>query len=228
MATSLDGICFVICPIGDEGTEVRKRADQVFAHVISPAVMQGDYTPVRADRISKPGVIGHDIVRYLAEAPLVVADLTGANANVFYELALRHALRKPAIHLIQHDERPPFDVFGQRTILLDHHDLDSVDAAKKRIAEQVRHLESAPDDFDNPISLALNVLEGLKSSNPVAQALAEITRMLSEMAARMPAPETSNAEDASLKKLDAILDRARDSFWESMPAGHDRKRSGRS
>ena len=46
------------------------------------------------------------LLRFLMETPMIlIADLTENNANVFYELALRHALGKPAILIIQKEER---------------------------------------------------------------------------------------------------------------------------
>ena len=49
--------------------------------------------------------------------------------NVYYELAVRHATRKPVIQLMQKGEPLPFDVAGTRTIIVDHRDLDSAEDA---------------------------------------------------------------------------------------------------
>src|SRR5207245_4822666 len=95
------GTCFVISPIGEEGTEIRRRADRVFKHIIEPVVEECGYKAVRADQISKPGIITSQIIQHLAEDPLVIADLAGHNANVFYELAVRHVTRKPVIQITQ-------------------------------------------------------------------------------------------------------------------------------
>jgi hypothetical protein len=91
-----DKTCFVIAPIGEPASEIRKRSDQVFTYVITPAVQECGYTALRADQISEPGLIDSQVIERIVNDPLVIADLTGHNPNVFYELALRHALSLPA------------------------------------------------------------------------------------------------------------------------------------
>lgn len=84
--------CFVVSPIGQLGSEIRKRSDQIFKYVIAPCVNTFKYKPVRADDISEPGIITNQIIQYIIDSPLVVADLTSYNPKVFYELAIRHAI----------------------------------------------------------------------------------------------------------------------------------------
>ena len=59
----------------------------------------------------------------IRKAKVLLADLTGKNPNVFYELALRHATGKPTIHLIRGADRIPFDIDQFRTIKIDTSDL---------------------------------------------------------------------------------------------------------
>ena len=49
--------CFVIAPIGDPDTDVRKRSDQILKHVFKPAAEACGYKATRADEISEPGII---------------------------------------------------------------------------------------------------------------------------------------------------------------------------
>ena len=90
-------ICFVIAPIDAEGSETRRRSDQVLNHIISPAAEECGYETIRADNISEPGIITSQIIQHLLEDSLVIADLTGRNPNVFYELAIRHAIKKSVV-----------------------------------------------------------------------------------------------------------------------------------
>jgi hypothetical protein len=96
---------------------------------------------VRADEIDKPGIITSQVIQHVVNDALVIADLTERNPNVFYELAIRHALRKPLVQLIKKGEAIPFDVAGTRTIYVDHRDLDSVETARNEIIEQIKTLE---------------------------------------------------------------------------------------
>jgi hypothetical protein len=78
-----DKTCFVIAPIGEPESEIRKRSDQILKHVITPAVQQFGYEPLRADQIAEPGLISSQVIQHIMNDPLVIADLTGRNPNVF-------------------------------------------------------------------------------------------------------------------------------------------------
>ncbi len=173
--------CFVISPIGEADSEIRKRADQILRHVIRPAVAAAGYTAVRADEIDKPGIITSQVIQHVVNDPLVIADLTDRNPNVFYELAIRHALRKPLVQLIKKGERIPFDVAGTRTIQVDNHDLDSVEGAKKEITTQIQSLERDPSDLETPISVSLDLQILRQSEKPEERSLADLVALVSEL-----------------------------------------------
>ena len=158
--------CFVIAPIGEAESETRKRSDQVLKHVIFPATAACGYKAVRADQISEPGMITSQVIQHIVEDPLVIADLTDRNPNVFYELAIRHAIRKPLVQLIKKGEQIPFDVAGTRTIHVDHRDLDSVEDAKKEIISQIQALEKDSSKLETPISVSLDLQMLRQSDNP--------------------------------------------------------------
>ena len=150
--------CFVISPIGPEGSNVRNRADQILRHVITPVAAACGFDTVRADHISEPGLITAQVIQHIIDDPLVIADLTGSNPNVFYELAIRHAIRKPLVQIIQKDEKIPFDVAGMRTIPVDHQDLDSVEEAKGEIEKQIKAvLSKKPGEIESPISVSVEL-----------------------------------------------------------------------
>lgn len=166
-------LCFVISPIGDADSETRKRSDQVLNYVVRPAVTSCGYKAVRADEIDKPGMITSQVIRHVVNDDLVVADLTERNPNVFYELAIRHALRKPLVQIIGKGEAIPFDVAGTRTIYVDHKDLDSVAAAKNEIIKQVKALEKDSSDIETPISVLLDLQLRRQSEKPEERSLAK-------------------------------------------------------
>jgi hypothetical protein len=114
--------CFVIGPIGDRqapfGSDERQRyeeAIQIWDYVIEPACQALGITPVRADRISQPGEITEQAFVHLRDDDLVIADVTGGNPNVMYELGLRHTTNKLTIQIGER-ERLPFDITVIRTI----------------------------------------------------------------------------------------------------------------
>jgi hypothetical protein len=177
------GLCFVIAPIGEEGSETRTRSDQVLNHVIAPAATECGYEALRADKISEPGIITSQVIQHLVEDPLVIADLTGRNPNVFYELAVRHAVKKPIVQMIQAGETIPFDVAATRTIQLDHHDLDSVAHCREELVRQIRTVERDVSQVDTPISVAIDLQSLRLSDNPLEKSNAEIISMLQELRA---------------------------------------------
>jgi hypothetical protein len=171
-------ICFVISPIGDEGSETRERSDQVLKHIITGPVEQLGYEVIRADKISEPGIITTQIIEHIVEAALVIADLTEKNPNVFYELALRHAIRKPLVQMIKKGEVIPFDVAATRIIQFDLHNLDSVAAAKDDILSQVKSLEAGKSEVHNPISVSLDLKVLKESGNIEERSLADVVEDL--------------------------------------------------
>ena len=121
--------------------------------MLSPVLKKNGYTPVRADQMAKVGLITSQIINAIIDSPLVVADLTGSNPNVFYELAIRHAIRKPYIQLIHKGDKIPFDIGAVRTIEFDITDLDSVEKAKTQIERQLREFKKG-HKADSPVSVA--------------------------------------------------------------------------
>lgn len=174
-------ICFIISPIGEEGTEIREDSDQVLKHIITGPMEQLGYEVIRADKISEPGIITTQIIEHIVEDALVIADLTGKNPNVFYELALRHAIRKPLVQMIKKGEVIPFDVAATRIIQFDLHNLDSVAAAKDDILSQVKSLESGKSEVHNPISVSLDLKVLKESGNIEERSLADIVEAISDL-----------------------------------------------
>lgn len=183
--THPEKLCFVIAPIGDPDSETRKRSDQVLKHVIRPAATSCGYKAVRADEIDKPGMITSQVIQHVVNDALVVADLTERNPNVFYELAIRHALRKPLVQIIRKGEAIPFDVAGTRTIYVDHKDLDSVEAAKNEIVEQIKALEKDSSDIETPISVSLDLQLLRQSEKPEERSLADLVAAVVDLRASL-------------------------------------------
>jgi hypothetical protein len=178
--------CFVISPIGSDVSDIRKRADQVLKYVIEPAAAVCGYVALRSDKISEPGNITSQVIAQVLDAPMLVADLTGSNGNVFYELALRHAVKKPFVQLIADGEKIPFDIAGMRTVYLNHRDLDSVQAAKEEIEKQIKAVEGKPpEQIESPITVALDFKAMRQSENPEQRSMAEVFAAINGLRAEL-------------------------------------------
>ncbi|HEX8391799.1 MAG TPA: hypothetical protein VF665_05500 [Longimicrobium sp.] len=106
------GTCFVLMPFTDALTSV-------YEHGIKPAVEQMGMQCKRADELyTTQGILG-DVWEAIQSAEIVIADLTGKNANVMYELGLCHALWKRVVLLSQNRDDIPFDLRQWRVIWYD-------------------------------------------------------------------------------------------------------------
>lgn len=111
--------CFVISPIGEEGSDIRKDADDVFDYIIRPAMEECDIKAFRSDHLDKPGKISEQMFQAIHKADLCIADLTNYNPNVFYELAVAQSANRPVIILIRKGQELPFDVVDLRSVSYD-------------------------------------------------------------------------------------------------------------
>jgi len=101
--------CFIIMPI-------KKGFDEVYKHVIKPMLDELGIKAIRADEIYSQNPIIEDIWNQIQSAGWIVADLTGKNPNVLYELGLAHGIDRDVILLTQDIDDIPFDLQHWRCI----------------------------------------------------------------------------------------------------------------
>ncbi|MGE0976231.1 hypothetical protein [Bacillus cereus] len=147
-----DKTCFIITPIGDDQSDIRRAADGVIDAVIIPALMELGlkFENINvAHRMPSPGSINKQVITSVLECDLAIANLTNLNPNVMYELAIRHAARKPVIQICQKGTRLPFDITEERTIFYTN-DMAGVIELTKNFKEMV--VEAIDEEEpDNPI-----------------------------------------------------------------------------
>ena len=176
-------ICFVISPIGERDSASRRRADGVLNEIIRPALEPKGYDVERADHDKTPGIVTEAFIARIVDADLVVADLTGLNPNVMYELAVRHASGKAVIQILEEGHELPFDIHSQNTLYFNG------DLAGR--SEAIRNLQAAEEavqrtsDLGNPIKRTVE-LRALKASEKgqdslIARAIVEIQSELARL-----------------------------------------------
>jgi len=102
-ASSPSNLVFVLSPFGDP-------FDRQYDEIIKPSITMAGFSPRRADEISSAHNIVRDIWRSIRDAQIVVAEMTGKNANVLYEVGLSHAIGKPVVMITQDMADVPFDL----------------------------------------------------------------------------------------------------------------------
>lgn len=158
--------CFVVSPIGAEGSVIRANADKLFKYIIKPVCELCDFDPIRVDQLNDANSITQTIIEHLENADLVIADISGHNPNVFYEMGYRARTKKPMIHLKTKGENLPFDVNTIRTLDYDLTDLDSVDEVKGRLQKTIESFSYADssDEFeieDSTDNLSTSIMPAL-------------------------------------------------------------------
>ena len=130
--------CFIVCPIGNEGSETRKRSDTLLNYVLKPVCADCGFEAIRVDELNTGNSISQSIIDHLKTADLVIADLTDHNPNAFYELGFRTALGKPTIQIKAKGESLPFDVTTIQTFDYNLTDLAEIDNFKNRIKQTIQ------------------------------------------------------------------------------------------
>ncbi len=112
-------LCFVLMPFGEkvDTTGTKVDFDRVYQEVIAPAISESGMECIRADEEQVGGIIHKPMFERLVLCEYAVVDLTTANANVFYELGVRHAVRPwSTVLLFSAPTRLPFDVAPLRAM----------------------------------------------------------------------------------------------------------------
>lgn len=161
--------CFVITPIGEENSSIRRHINGIIRAAIRPA-LEDKYEVRAAHEITSLGSINNQVITSIYTADLVIANLTDLNPNVMYELAFRHALKKPVITIMEKGTKAlPFDIGNERTLFYVN-DSQGVLDLKEAIIDMEKTLENSK--VSNPIYDALvkyiddeNVMKNIEPSN---------------------------------------------------------------
>lgn len=135
----MNGSCFVLMPFSEPFNTYYKS-------IIKPAVNNAKLDSLRGDSLFRSSPIMADIWHMIQEAKVLVAELTGKNPNVFYELGLAHAIGKPVVLLSETIEDVPFDLQSLRVIIYDKNDPSWGNKLKLRLTKSIKETLSTPVD----------------------------------------------------------------------------------
>jgi hypothetical protein len=134
---------YVLMPFGDD-------FDDVFSGLIKPALEGAGFEVSRADLSLNQRQILKDIIDGISSADLIVADLSGLNANVMYELGLSHAMGRRVIMITRSIDELPFDLQAYRANEYSVHFAEAP-ALIARINEIAVSVTEGNGDFSNPV-----------------------------------------------------------------------------
>jgi hypothetical protein len=165
--------CFVVMPF-----------DSLFQNqyetVIKKAVEELGFECIRGDEIySKPTIMA-DIWKSIRSARFIIAEMTGKNENVFYEVGLAHAIGKPIIIITRNEDDVPFDLKALRYLYYDINDPhwgDNLEKSLKSLIKKIqqeKELHSYLEDISPMNELSYPKEPEIKVSSSVSENLQPI------------------------------------------------------
>jgi tetratricopeptide (TPR) repeat protein len=186
----LQKTCFVISPIGQKESDIRKNADDLFDLVLEPALEKYGFKLFRGDKLTTLSSITQDTINHVQNSDLCIIDLTGQNPNVMYECGRRHETGKPFIMIAKEGEELPFDINTIRTIFYDITNGRSIRDAQLSIQKVI----------DGLVHEGFSPQSSGESLATISDALRRIERKFDSMVSVGSVPTTGN-QFSELKEL---------------------------
>ena len=164
-----DNICFVMMPFGD-------HHDLRYESIYKPAIESLNFDSKRADNLFRPSPIIKDIWEYINKSKILIADITGSNANVMYELGLAHAIAKPVIIISDTIDSVPFDLRYLRLLLYDMQNPNWSEDLKVRISNSIEEIIASPTD--SILAAFLTIRPNIAETDQISAELIEIKQLI--------------------------------------------------
>ena len=218
--------CFVVTPIGDDNTAIRRHIDGIIDQAIIPAIEE-EFNVKVAHREYKIGSINDRVIQSVYNADLVIANLTGLNSNVMFELAIRYSFGKPAIVIAEEGTKLPFDIIDENTLFYINDPAGAADL-RDRIVKFVDAIKWNKNDY-GPVFSAVRkaaIVDGIETNlagedkNAFSFLIQKISDL--EMAIKEKGMIDSSTEDYEKSKfyeIESIINRERSVFrrrWEKI------------
>jgi hypothetical protein len=203
-------LCFALMPFGRKVDPSGRVTDfdSIYRHIIAPAVQQAGLEPIRADEEKVGGTIHKPMFERLMLCDYAIADITGTNANVFYELGIRHAIRpRSTVIIFAEGTVLPFDVAPLRAI---SYRVDENGAAvhpqvcASRIAEHLAAARMSPHD-DSPLYQLLDYMPRFEVDHRKTDIFRERLEYSKEYKARLSVARASGAQAVKVVMCDPSL-----------------------
>ena len=135
-------IVFVMMPFNEDWS------NRIWIRMIKPTVEAESLQAIRGDDLYGRDIM-EDIWKGILSSRMVIADITGRNPNVFYELGIAHTIGKPVILLTQNISDIPFDLNRYRHIIYADN-MDGYDKLSRELTATIRELLLQTAAYDEP------------------------------------------------------------------------------
>jgi hypothetical protein len=137
--------CFVLMPFGE-------WFDRYYTEIYVPALKDAGFEPVRADSLFTSGSVMEQICEQIQKSKVLLAELTGKNPNVFYEMGVAHSLQKPVVFVSGDLDDVPFDVRHLRVVIYEVREPRWDEKLRKQITVYIKNarldpIKSIPQPF---------------------------------------------------------------------------------
>ncbi len=205
-------LCFIDMPFGkktDPRTGVEIDCDQIYEAAIRPAVEEAGLTCIRGDEERTGGIIHRAMFARLLLCDFVIADMTTANPNVFYELGVRHAARpSTTIPIFATIGAPPFDVACVRAIpyALKGGRIEETAAAELRanIVRRIRDALEGPVAKDSPLFQLFDGFPGIEISHELTDVFRDRVEYSARFRDLLARARAIKPRDDALRRLKEI------------------------
>jgi len=130
--------CFVMMPYGP-------WFDKYYQEIYIPAIREAGFEPIRADELFSSGSVVEQVWEQIQKAKVMLADLTDKNANVFYELGLAHAVKKPVVFTAAQVEDVPFDLRHLRVIVYETKEPEWASKLRQSVTDYLKNALKEPE-----------------------------------------------------------------------------------
>lgn len=147
--------------------------DRIYKRIIEPAAehKELELDCRRSDEAKESGMVHREMIRSIIDADVVIVDITLNNPNVFYELGIRHSLRRSTTVVIRNSRLPlsyPFNIAGMRAIEYDDTDDQTIEDSRKRLRESIK-ASFEGKDVDSLVHTLFNDILITRNAPPIME-----------------------------------------------------------
>jgi len=176
-------VCFVIMPFGTKPVGKRKvNFDRIYDDIFAPAIAGvplpegGKLVPRRTDRDFFAGDIGQEMFAYLQWSRFALADITSLNANVMYEVGVRHNARENGTAIFRQVDAPiPFDINHIKAFPYTYQPEKNA-AASRKLIRRVLTESLVHNRLDSPVQIALKAQRTVPEVEPILKEVETLIR----------------------------------------------------